>query len=416
MKKFVSEMINYLEHYFSLIKHQEYKKKPSLLLPIVLAVLGIALIVNHVVNGSSEDAYNRNAMLPGTKMNPTPVIVETVTTGTFKNYINGLGVITPLNTVEIRSRVDGQLMRVTFEEGQLVNKGDLLAEIDPEPFQVHLKLAEGQLERDRALLKKAKIDLERYHTLLSQDSISPQLVDTKESLVRQYQAAVKDGEGKVKNAKLKLSYTEIRAPISGRAGFRQVDPGNIVSVSDKKGLVTITQLNPVNVVFHIPEDNLPRVMKRFNSPGEMNVEVFDRELKKKLGEGKLVAVDNQIDVTTGTIKLKAELDNSSGNFFAHQFVNVKMPVEIIQNAVLVPASAVQHGSEGDFIFVVQTDETAKVVPATLGPSQGESSVVLKGVSAGDRVVVEGGDKLRDGSAIKIMTVERSDVTQSDSDH
>jgi len=293
-------------------------------------------------------------------------------------------------------------MRVAFEEGQMVAAGDLLAEIDPRPFEVQLTLATGQLARDQALLDNARIDLERYRTLLKQDSISRQQVDTQESLVRQYEGAVQADQGGIANAKLQLAHSRIVAPIGGRVGLRQVDPGNIVRASEANGIVVITQLQPIGIVFPIPEDALPRVMKRLRAGDRIPVDAFDRAQKEKLGSGRLLTVDNQIDTATGTVKLKAEFPNSDSALFANQFVNVRMPLETLQSATLVPTAAVQRGAEGTFVYVVKDDMTVVVTPVKLGPVQGEISTVQSGVATGAKVVIDGADRLRDGVKVEIV--------------
>jgi multidrug efflux system membrane fusion protein len=334
-----------------------------------------------------------------------PVSVAAVRQGTFDVYLFALGTVTPINTVLVRSRVDGQVMRVAFEEGQMVNAGDLLAEIDPRPFEVQLTLASGQLARDQALLENARIDLDRYRTLLSQDSISRQQVDTQESLMRQYEAAVQSDQGGIANAKLQLTHARIVAPITGRVGLRQVDPGNIVRATDATGIVVITQLQPIGIVFPIPEDALPRVMKRLRAGDRIPIDAFDRAQKEKLGSGRLLTVDNQIDTATGTVKLKAEFPNTENALFANQFVNVRLPLETRQNATLVPSAAIQRGAAGTFVYVVKDDLSVAVTPVKLGPVQGEISTVESGVAAGAKVVIDGADRLRDG--VKVELVARS---------
>lgn len=284
----------------------------------------------------------------------------------------------------------------------MVGAGDLIAEIDPRPFEVQLTLATGQLARDQALLENARIDLERYRTLLGQDSISRQQVDTQESLLRQYQAAVQSDQGGIDNAKLQLTHARIVAPISGRVGLRQIDPGNIVRATDATGIVVITQLQPIAIVFPIPEDALPRVMKRLRAGDRIPVEAFDRAQKEKLGSGRLLTVDNQIDTATGTVKLKAEFSNADSTLFANQFVNVRMPLETRQNATLLPTAAVQRGAAGTFVYVVKDDLTVTVTPVKLGPVQGEVSTVESGVPAGAKVVIDGADRLREGVKVELV--------------
>jgi multidrug efflux system membrane fusion protein len=332
----------------------------------------------------------------------TPVVAAPVRQGNLDIYLFALGTVTPLNTVVVRPRVDGQIMSIAFEEGQLVKAGDLLAQIDPRPFEVQLALATGQLARDQALLDNARADLERYRALLAQDSISGQLVDTQKSLVRQYTAAVQAGQGGIDNAKLQLANARVVAPISGRVGLRQIGPGNIVRASDANGLVVITQLQPVGVVFSIPEDALPRVMKRLRTSDRVPVDAYDRAQKEKLGKGRLLAADNQIDTATGTIKLKAEFPNADGALFANQFVNVRMPVETRLKATLAPTAAIQRGAAGTFVYVVKDDQTVVVTPVKTGPTQGEITVIDGGVSAGAMVVIDGADRLREGTKVEII--------------
>jgi len=268
---------------------------------------------------------------------------------------------------------------------------------------VQLTQANGQMARDRALLLNAQVDAERYRTLLAQDSISKQQVDTQEALVRQYQAAVQSDQGAVDQAKLQLTYARITAPIGGRAGLRQVDPGNIVHASDANGLVVIAQLQPVTVVFPIPEDNVPKVMKRVREGEAIVVDAWDRDQKTKLAAGKLLTVDNQIDTATGTVKLKAEFANEDLALFPNQFVNVRMLLQTLPDALLVPSAAIQRGAPGTFVYVVKDDGTVAVVPVRLGPVQGEVTAIASGLAPGDVVVVDGADKLREGAKVDLIT-------------
>ncbi len=332
----------------------------------------------------------------------TPVVAAPVRQGNLDIYLYALGTVTPVNAVVVRGRVDGQLMKVAFTEGQMVKAGDLLAQIDPRPFEVQLTLATGQLARDQALLENARADLERYRTLLAQDSISRQQVDTQESLVRQYEAAVQADQGGIDSAKLQLTHARVVAPISGRVGLRLVDPGNIVRANDANGIVVITQLQPIAVVFPIPEDALPRVMKRLRAGNRVPVDAYDRAQKEKLGSGRLLTADNQIDTATGTIKLKAEFPNADGALFANQFVNVRMPVETRTNATLVPTAAIQRGAAGTFVYVVRDDLTVAVTQVEAGPTQGEITVIDRGVSPGAKVVVDGADRLREGAKVELV--------------
>jgi multidrug efflux system membrane fusion protein len=371
---------------------------------VVLAMIG-ALIWYLGSKPASSGKGKGSGGRSGQPAGAVPVVVDSVRLGTFDVYLFALGTVTPLNTVLVRSRVDGQIMRVAFEEGQMVSAGDLLAEIDPRPFEVQLTLASGQLARNQALLENARIDLVRYRSLLAQDSISRQQVDTQESLVRQYEAAVQSDQGGIANARLQLTHARIVAPITGRVGLRQVDAGNIVRATDAAGIVVITQLQPIGVVFPIPEDALPRVMKRLRAGDRIAVDAFDRAQKEKLGSGRLLTVDNQIDTATGTVKLKAEFANAANALFANQFVNVRLPLETRQNATLVPTAAVQRGAAGTFVYVVKDDLTVAVTPVKLGPVQGEISTLDSGVGVGAKVVVDGADRLRDG--VKVEPVVRA---------
>jgi len=338
-----------------------------------------------------------------------PVVVAEVYQDEFKTYLYGLGVVSPINTVDVRSRVDGQLMNISFKEGQVVKAGDLLAEIDPVPFQIQLDLATGQLASDQTLLNNAKTDLTRYRKLLKQDSISLQLVESKESLVHQYEAAVQADHGQVTGAKIQLKYAQIKAPINGRVGFRQVDAGNIVRTSDAIGIVTITQLDPISVIFPIPEDDLPRVISLLNANQATIVELYDRALKNKIAEGRLIATDNQIDSTTGTIKVKAQFANPDGQLFANQFVNVKLAIYIDPQAMLILTAAIHHGSQGDFVYRVNPDLTVSVTPVKIRSSQGNVTSIESGIDIGDKLVVQGADRLREGAKIKIIASNDGNV-------
>lgn len=332
---------------------------------------------------------------------PIPVVATLVRQGNFDINLNALGTVTPLNTVAVHSMVDGQVLSIEFKEGQLVKAGDLLAKIDPRPFEVQLTLANGQLARDQALLENAQADLERYKTLLAQDSIARQVVDTQESLVRQHKGAIQADQGNIDNANLQLKHTKVIAPISGHVGLRQVGPGNMVRATDLNGIVVITQLQPVGIVFTAPEDALPSLIKRLNAGDRISVDAYDRAGQEKLGKGWLLATDNQIDAATGTIKIKAEFPNANGALFANQFVNVKMSLKTLNQAVLVPSAAIQHGVNGTFVYVVKDDDTVSVTPVKVSVVQNETTVINAGVEPDSKVVIEGADRLRDGARVEI---------------
>lgn len=376
-----------------------------------LRLLGLMLVLAVAVaayffwpadpGGGHESKAGARPGRPDASM-PVPVAVEKVTVGDFPVYLTGLGSVTALHTVVVRSRVDGELIRVAFTEGQMVKQGDLLAEIDPRPYQVQLQQAEGQLLRDQALLKNAETDLSRYKTLLAQDSIAAQQTVTQESVVKQSRGTVEMDRAQVANAKLQLAYAKVTAPVSGRVGLRLVDRGNIVHAADATGLAVITQIQPIAVVFTLPEDQIPAVMKHWRLGAEMPVEAYDRAGKAKLAEGKLLAVDNQIDATTGTVKLKAQFANDDLALFSNQFVNIKLKLETLRSALLMPASAIQRGAIGSFVYAVKDDQTATVRPVKLGPQEGEKVVVLEGILANESVVVDGADKLREGGKVGLI--------------
>lgn len=370
---------------------------------VLLVLIGYAVYHAKYRNaggpGSSGGPGGRGASMAN---KPMPVMVGTAVKGDINVVLSALGNVTPVNNVTVKTRVDGQLVRLAFTEGQTVKAGDLLAEVDPRTYQAQLAQAEGQLARDQALLQNAKLDLQRYQTLLSQDSISKQQVDTQAALVRQYDGTVKLDQGNVDNARVQLSYTRITAPVSGRVGLRQVDPGNIVHASDTNGIVVITQIDPITVIYSIPEDNLPKVMPRLQSGDKLPVEAWDRSQTTQLARGVLMTVDNTIDNTTGTVKLRAQFPNQNAMLFPNQFVNVRMRVDTLRDVVIVPGAAIQRGTQGTFVYVVGDDNKVALRLVKLGVTEGDRVSVAQGLQPGERVVIDGADKLREGSPVEVI--------------
>ena len=332
---------------------------------------------------------------------PTPVGLAAVQKGDMPVVLNQLGTVTPLATVTVKTQINGYLTEVAFQEGQMVKKGDFLAQIDPRRYQVALEQAEGQLAKDQALLKNAQLDLQRYNTLVAQNSIARQTRDTQVSLVAQDQAAIKTDQAQIDAQKLNLVYAHIISPVTGRVGLRQVDAGNYVQTSDPNGIVVVTQLQPISVIFTLPEDNLPAVMKQVHAGASLSVTAYDRTGNTELGKGRLETVDNQIDTTTGTVKLRAIFDNEQEILFPNQFVNVQLLVNTLNDADIVPTAAIQHGAPGAFVYVVKPDQTAAVQTVKLGPGDGQHIAVLEGLKPGQKVVVDGSDRLRDGAKVTL---------------
>jgi multidrug efflux system membrane fusion protein len=331
-----------------------------------------------------------------------PVTVVAAKVGDVNVVQTALGTVTAARTATVRPRVDGLLQKVSFTDGQTVHAGQVLAEIDPAPFQVALEQVEGQLARDRAQLENAKVDLARYQGLLKQDSIAEQQVDQQAALVKQLEGTVKVDQAAVDNARLQLSYTRVTAPIGGRLGLRQVDAGNIVRSADANGIVVITQVQPISVLFTIPQDVLPQVLARMGAGEKLPVEAWDRDQKAMLDRGTLVSTDNQIDVATGTVKLKAEMPNPQLKLFPNQFVNVRMVVDTLRNAVVVPSAAIQRNTQGTVVWVVKEDSSVSLRPVTTGPTEGLETAIVSGLAAGERVVTDGVDRIREGAKVEAI--------------
>ena len=340
---------------------------------------------------------------------PLPVGVAVARKGDLDITLTALGTVTPLATVTVHTQIAGLLLQLGFTEGQMVKAGDFLAQVDPRPYEAQLEQYQGQLARDQALLNDAQLDLKRYQTLVQQDSLAKQTLDTQAATVKQDEGAVKTDQAQIDTAKLNLIYCHITAPVSGRVGLRQVDLGNYVQTSDTNGIVVITQLQPMSVIFVLPEDNLPQILKRVHSGAKLPVTIYDRSQTIKLATGMLDTLDNQIDTTTGTLKLRALFDNKDLMLFPNQFVNAVLLVDTMHDATIVPTSAVQHGAPGNFVYIVGADNTTvNVRVVKTGPTQGQDVAILDGLNVGDKVVTDGTDKLKDGAKITIPAEKSKD--------
>jgi membrane fusion protein, multidrug efflux system len=331
---------------------------------------------------------------------PVSVRVAAARSGSIDSVLDALGTVTARNTVVVRARVDGQLIRIGFEEGREVKAGAVLAELDPRPYEAALEQARGQLARDEALLAIAKSDLDRYQTLLDQDSIAKQQVEDQAALVHQYAGAVQADLGAVANAKLQRDFTRITAPIAGRVGLRQVDVGNMVHAADVNGVVVLTETRPINVVFAVPADRAPEISRRWQSGQALRVDAFDRDGKTLLSTGRLESADNVVDPATSTVKLKAVFDNQNGALFPNQFVNARITIATLDNQTLISVAAIQRGTPGTFVYVVGDDSTVAIRAVAVGALNNDTVAVTSGLKVGERVVVDGTDKLRDGSKVE----------------
>lgn len=367
------------------------------------ALLLIAIGIFFFFHGRSKGAAKAQADKPGARPGAGgPVMVDVATSqkGDIGVYVGALGLVTPLNTVAVRSRVEGQLIETHYREGGMVMEGDPLAEIDPAPYQAALSQAEGQLARDQALLENARLDFKRYQDAFARNAVPKQQLDTQQSAVRQFEGAVKLDQGQVENARVQLNYCHIRAPITGRVGLRLVDAGNIVRANDTNPLVVITQLKPINVVFSVAEDYLPQIQKQVKAGNRLPVEALDRAQEKRIATGTLQTVDNQIDVGTGTVKLKAEFANDDESLFPNQFVNARLLIETHHNVTTVPNHAIQRGSQGAFVFVVKADETVEARPVKIGAS--DPNVTEAGdLEPGVRIAVNNFNRLNNGSKVTV---------------
>jgi len=379
------------------------KNRVALLVFAVVAVLLVVIVL--IVRHRSQAAATGPGAGRGGQNAPVAVAVATVTPGDIQIRIPALGTVTTLANVTVRTQINGTLQKILFTEGQLVRFGDVLAQIDPRPYEAALQTAQGNLRRDQSLLANARLDLTRYEGLVKEDSIAAQQLDTQRALVNQYVGSIESDEGQVKTAQVNLAYTRIVSPVSGRVGIRQVDQGNYVTPGDTNGIVVVNQVQPISVIFSIPEDNVPALLKKVHEGAAMTVEAYDKPAAVKLAEGKLSTIDNTIDTSTGTVKLRAQFENADGSLFPNQFVNVSLLLDLLQNQLIMPNAAVRRGAPNGvastFVYLVNADRTVTVRPVTLGTVDGERVAVASGVAAGDVVVTEGGDRLRDGAPVQL---------------
>lgn len=368
---------------------------------LVLVLLAVGFYFFRPKNSDPKASSTPSSGAGGRTRGPaaTPVVAARARKGDIGVFITGLGAVVPIYTVTVKSRVDGELMRVLYKEGDLVHRGDLLVEIDSRAYEVQLEQAQGQLIKDQAALDNARIDLTRYQTLLTQSAIPEQQVATQKTTVAQFEGAVKTDRGQLDGAKLNIIYCHINAPISGRIGLRLVDPGNIIHASDANGLLVITQIQPISVIFTIAEDQLPAVLQKLRAGQRLKVAAYNRDMKTKIAEGSLTTVDNQIDQSTGTVRLRATFDNRDNALFPNQFVNARLLVEEKRAVTLVPTAAIQRNSQMTYVYVVKPDSTVTVRQVSLGTTEGDQSEITAGLSAGDIAVMIGVDKLQEGSKV-----------------
>jgi len=371
------------------------KRWPWVALAVAVAVVIYLLVSSHSRAQAKAEAAKAKAAASA----PVPVVVAAARIGDIPVYLTGLGSVTALNTAVVKSRVDGQLFRIDFHEGQMVREGQLLAELDPRPFQVQLMQAQGQKAKDEAALQNARVDLKRYEVLIGQDAIPKQQLDTQAATVKQDEAAVQSDQAQVESAKLNLAYCRIAAPIAGRVGLRQVDTGNIVHASDATGIVVVNQVQPITVIFTIAADRLPQVLQQLHAGRQLQVDAFDRDYKNRLAGGTLAAVDNQIDQTTGTVRLRAVFPNQEDALFPSQFVNARLLVDTIRQTVLVPTAAIQRSPTATFVYRVKPDRTVESRNVVVQLTEGDTTALRGGLAPGDVVVTDGVDRLRPGMKV-----------------
>ncbi len=387
----------------TVLREKFLNRRVALIALAVIFVLTI-LFVRHLQH-RQQAPVDASAKQRGGKDPPVAVALAAATAGDIQVRIPALGTVTPLATVTVKTQISGILQKVVFTEGQFVHQGDLLAQIDPRPYEAAVQQMQGNLRRDQALLADARLDLKRYDALVKEDSIAVQQLDTQKALVDQYEGTIESDQGQLNTASVNLQFTHIISPVTGRVGLRQVDQGNYVTPADANGIVVVNQLQPITVIFPIPEDDVTAVVQHLHDGAALKVEAYDRTNSAKLADGKLLTVDNAIDATTGTVKLRAQFANTDGLLFPNQFVNIELLVNLLQNQVIIPNVAVHRGAPKgvltSFVYVINADSTVSVRPVTLGTVDGDRVAVSEGLKIGERVVTEGGDRLRDGAAVEL---------------
>jgi multidrug efflux system membrane fusion protein len=363
-------------------------------------IVGLIVLLIIVAGGAYEIVGWMRSSAPAPRGQPPQSVgAATIGTGDIRVVVNALGTVTPIATVTVQTQIDGQLQEVAFTEGQTVKKGDFLAQIDPRPYQLLQSQYEGQLARDQGVLAQAQVDLARYQKLAEQNSIARQQYEDQVYIVQQDEGTVKLDQAQIDQQKLNVIYCHIVSPVTGRVGLRLIDPGNYIQTSNSTGIAVVTQIQPITVIFPIPEDDLPDILPQLNAGTTLQVTIYDRANVKQLATGRVIALDSQIDTTTGTVKVRAQFDNADFALFPNQFVNAQLLVKTLSDIIVVPTAAIQRGAPGTYVYVINADNTVSVRPVGLGPSDGPTAQITSGLSVGERVVVDGTDRLRDGAHV-----------------
>jgi multidrug efflux system membrane fusion protein len=372
-------------------------------------IVGLIVLIAIAVGAYELVGWMRSGAPTTRGQPPQSVGAATIGTGDIRIIVNALGTVTPIATVTVQTQIDGQLTEVAFTEGQTVKKGDFLAQIDQRPYQLLQAQYEGQLARDQGVLAQAQVDLARYQKLAEQNSIARQQYEDQVYIVQQDEGTVKLDQAQIDQQKLNVIYCHIVSPVTGRVGLRLVDPGNYVQTSNSTGLAVVTQMQPITVIFPVPEDDLPEILPQMNAGTTLQVAAYDRANVKQLATGRVIALDSQIDTTTGTVKVRAQFDNPDSALFPNQFVNAQLLIKTLHDVVVVPTAAIQRGAPGAYVYVINADNTVSVRPIKLGPTDGPTAAVTSGLAAGERVVIDGTDRLRDGAHVIVPGAPGADA-------